>query len=536
MIELLKGNTISIGLDIGSHSVKLVEVKKTSKEIFFTNCAVKDLPLESKGEKSSVSLIAGTVKELFKENNIRPGKATLVVSGPQTAVRYISVPLMPKHELKEAVKWQAKKHIPFPIDTAVVDFQLAGEIIEEGTKKFGIIVAAAERNLIENQLTVMKEAGLKPLGISTIPHALRQSIQRIPGTGKGLIALIDIGASKTSMSILKDNNLKFTREIATAGNAFTRAILEAATLEGVDLVFEGAEDIKKEYGIPGDDDNLDKGNLPLQKISFMMRPVLERLLNDINRSFEFYKNQYKEEEKIDRIFISGGGSELKGLKEYIADKLGIKVEFLTPFKDKMSVFTIASGLAIGKAGDISLLPEEYKHSARILLQKYSPAVLACLVFFLLCGLYIKMNAVCNGYKKELSLKKARLAGLQSANIRLIQLEENRKWLNHVQALIPKTADKHPPLGEILQEISHIVPKNTTLTCLSFQTKEKGKELTLKGITFGGNAEIIDSILEITEGLEMSPFFSNIRLIFSEKNNEYNKQGADFEVVCRAQVK
>ena len=524
----------SVGLDIGTHSIKLVELKNSLKGVILTNFVVKDLPPEAREEKRSVEVLAKFIKEIFVEENINPQKVTIAVSGPRVVIRHITVPLMPKNELKEAVKWQTKKLIPFPLDRAVLDFQLLGEIVSEGTSKFDIVVAAADRELVENQLAIIKEAGLTPGGISTISNALWHSFQKIPEAGKELTAIIDIGATKTSINILKDNRLKFTREISTAGNSFTNAIEEAATLEGNSLDFEEAEEIKKEYGIPKpDNEKVKDNNITLQKISFGMRPVLERILLEINQSFEFYNGQFKEE-KLKKIFLSGGGARLKGLKEYLTDQLGIEIELLIPFKDMTSNFAIATGLAMGKAEEINLLPEEYSLGTRMLLQIRAPVVFACLVFILLSFLYIKMNVTSEKYRKDLSLKEKKLALLQSDSIRLFQLEENRKRLKKEKALISKVVLDQPFWGEILKEISHIIPAETTLTALSFRTKEAEKEIQLEGVAFGEDSEIVKSIIEIIEGMEKSPFFSDIQLFSSRENNEYNKQGANFEFVCRIQ--
>ncbi len=528
----------SIGLDIGSHSIKMVELRHTPKGVFLTNFAVKELPSEP-----GADVIAEKIKELFREKNIKARKVTIGVSGSQVAIRHISLPSMPKKELKEAVRWEARKFISFPPERAIVEFQLLGEAVEEGVKKLDLMVAVADGDLIESQLALIKGAGLEPVGVSIIPYALWHCMQTIPpvyrihGTGrearKGVTALIDIGAKKTNISIVKDNRLQFTREIATAGNAFTEAVKEAATLEGAALDFGKAEEVKKEYAIPKEEGvEGAKGHVPLQKISFVMRPVLERLSTEIKRSFDFYKSQFKEEAEGRRIFICGGGAGLKGLKEYLADQLGTEVELLTPFKDVAPNLAIAIGLALGRARELNLLPEEYRLTPEVLLKRYAPVALACLVFFVLFGIYLRMDATCTRYGKQIALKETRLAGLQSADRKLVQLKENKKRLDQDKALLPRVALEQPQWREVLKEISHIVPKKTVLTHMSFRTKDTAKELRLKGVTFGGDAKIAERILEIMQGLEKSPLFLDVRLSSSEENNEYSMPGANFELVCK----
>ena len=381
-------------------------------------------------------------------------------------------------------------------------------------------------------MAIVKEAGLKIAGVGIVPHALWHSIQTIPEAREGVCALIDIGAAKTSINIVKDNRLEFTREITTAGNAFTAVIEEGGTLEGAVLDFAGAEEIKKEYGIPGEEDvEAAKGHVPLKNISFAMRPVLERLLNEINRSFEYYKSQITEEETIKQIFISGGGAGLKGLKEYLADQLDTRVELLSLFEGMASDSVVATGLALGKAKEINLLPGEFRLAPVMLLQRHSPVILGCLAAFVLFGIFFKMDATTTRYEEELTLKKAELAELQSASTGLFQLEETRKRLDQQKALLPKAALEYPSYGEILNVISRIIPGKTTLTGLSVQTKGTVKELRLKGVTFGGDSQVMESIVKIMEGLEKSPFFKDVRLSSSAENKEYSEQAGSFELRC-----
>jgi len=304
-------------------------------------------------------------------------------------------------------------------------------------------------------------------------------------------------------------------------------------LEGAVLDFGKAEEVKKECGIPKEKEGVGgvKGHIPLQKISFVMRPVLERLSAEIKRSFDFYKSQCKKED-IGRIFISGGGARLKGLREYLADQLGTEVDLLTPFKDMAPDLVTATGLALGRAKELNLLPEKYRLTPVVLLKRYSSVALACLVFFVLLGIWLRMDMTCNKYGKQLTLKETRLAGLQSADRKLGQLKENKKRLDQDKALLPGVTVKQPQWKKILKEISYIVPKKTVLTHLVFRTKDTGKEMRLKGIAFGGDAKIVESILEIMQGLENSPLFLDVRLSSSEESNEYNMPGANFELACK----
>ena len=150
----------SIGLDIGSHSIKLVELRHTVKGVFFTHFAVKDLPPEA-GEEGGRDVIAEKIRELFREQKIKTQKVTIGAGGAQVAIRRISLPVMPKKELKEAVRWEARKFVSFAPEKFIVDFQVLGEIVKDGARKFDLMVAAAEREFIETSWPLLKKQDLK---------------------------------------------------------------------------------------------------------------------------------------------------------------------------------------------------------------------------------------------------------------------------------------------------------------------------------------------------------------------------------------
>ena len=199
-IKMLKRTKTSIGLDIGSHSIKMVEVKLSPASSFMTNFSIKKLPHEP-----SSDIIAENIKELFQEKNIKAKNVTIGVSGANVAIRHLRLPAMPKSELKEAVRWETKKLISFPPDKAIIEFQILGDIIEEEINKLDLLVTAVDANFIKDQLSVFKNADLKITGISTIPHGLWHCLQTISEANKGIVALIDIGAKKTTISIVKNN-------------------------------------------------------------------------------------------------------------------------------------------------------------------------------------------------------------------------------------------------------------------------------------------------------------------------------------------
>lgn len=559
MLEIFKRTQTSIGLDIGSHSIKVVELRETIQGTSLINFAAKELPPRTEGEEIDRSLVAKTIKELFQEEKVETNKVALAVGGPHVVIRRITLPIMPQKELKEAVRWEARKFISFPIEKAIVDFDVLGEVIEEGLRKLDLMVGAIEPEAVQEQLAIIKAADLKPVGITAIPLAMWHAFQKsVEGQENGAAAIIDIGATNTNIVVIKDGKLQFSRQIGTAGNSFTEVIKEVTISEGDRLDAVQAEAVKREHGIPQEGE-LDKAvdKVSLRQILFLLRPVLERLVTEIRRSLEFYKSQFKEE-GIRKILLCGGGARLKGLEGYLAHELGTEVKLFNPLKDMVwdtpaihdeqlyqmpASLTVAAGLALGRAQEVNLLPEEYKLATRLLLQKVAVAAAGCLIILVLSGMYYRMYSRSVRYEAKLSAKEIELAGLQSVNARLLELVAAKRRLKQERALLPEFALNEPLWPDVLKAISQAVPANATLLGLSLEGEGSGartpkrdqgtetKQLRLKGIIFGDDPQVVRTMVEMMEALENLPFFSDVRLSSCGKNTEYGECG-EFELLTR----
>ena len=239
----------TIGLDIGSHSIKLVGIKMASKGTILTHAGIKIIPYGA--EREDLNLISETIKSLYREVGLKPGKVRLTVSGSGVIIRRITIPSMPKAELKEAIRWEIKGHLPFPVESAKIDFNILEEFVEDNVKKLDIVVVACPGSLIDRTLSIAKGAGLQPTHLNVDPFILWNALLVFDRLGKGgIVALIDLGSNKTGIHIFKDEFLQFSREVTPAGEDITRAIMEGiVSEEEPHFLYERAEKIKHEIAI-----------------------------------------------------------------------------------------------------------------------------------------------------------------------------------------------------------------------------------------------------------------------------------------------
>jgi len=306
-----------IGLDIGSHSVKLVGFKMTSKGPFLTRAGIKEIPYGR--EQEDLSFISEVIKALYREVGLNPGKVRLTVSGPEINVRRITLPSMPKTELQEAARWELKEQLSFPIESARIDFHVLNELVEGDLKKLDLITVACPNQRIDQVLAIAAKAGLQPTHLDVTPFALWNALLHFYGlAGEEEVALLDLGAEKTGIHIFHNGVLQFSREVTPAGADVTQAIVEGiGSGEEPSLLYERAEKIKREIGIPAETspEKVEGESIPVTKISFLIRPVMETLTAEISRSLDYYTNQFHIE-RINRLLLTGGGANLKNLTSY----------------------------------------------------------------------------------------------------------------------------------------------------------------------------------------------------------------------------
>lgn len=550
----------TIGLDIGSHSIKLVGLKMTLKGPVITHAGIKEIPYGE--DRKDLDFISETVKSLYREIGLQPGKVRLTVSGSGVFIRQITIPSMPKAELKEAVRWEIKEYLPFPVESAQIDFFILHEFIEDNVKKLDVIVVACPKNLIDRTLSIAEGAGLKPVHLDICPFAIWNAMLISGQLAKEeVIALIDLGDEKTVIHLFRNGVLQFAREITPAGEDITRAIMEGIVSDKEPhFIYERAEKIKQEMDIfsKTPHEKIGDKSIDFSKISFLVRPVIERLTVEIGRSLEYYKNQFHVE-RIDRLLLTGGGSNLVDIASCLSGELRLPVEQFIPFRKILfdskkidpqvsqllepvsALFTVATGIALPETRRIELLPAKPAYWSMARMEKLIPIVSSIVTLIVFLWIFLHMSGQMSVIKKEYDEKMTKVKMLEALQAELIVLKDKENRMKQDLSLIPSSVIIQVPFQEVLHEVGRIVPDNVTVTLLSVQdgsdtskketqTKE-GKGLQIKGIAFGSDLQCLTALAQIIERLEKSPLFKNARLVTADENKLYNQPATEFEIVC-----
>lgn len=335
-----------VGLDVGTSSVKIIQLKPSGNQWQLAAMGMAEIPndsLEVKNQDVQRSTIIESIKRVFKESGIKTKKVVTSLSGDSVIIRYVKLPFMTAEELRGAIQKEAEQYIPLNIDQVVLDFQILGETQEDGQKKLDVLLVAAKIDVVDQHLSMLKSAGLSPIIIDVDAFALQNAyeINRLEPTEE-TVALINLGASLSTINILEGSNTRFTRDIPVAGNDFTKEIQKEFNLK-----FSEAEELKKSHGaISMEEDDFSLSSVSQKddrvlRMSDAMTPVLNKLLGEIRRSFDYYETQARKK-TVERVILLGGSARLKNVNRFLANKLGIPVEHFAAFRNVEPLKTVDS--------------------------------------------------------------------------------------------------------------------------------------------------------------------------------------------------
>lgn len=335
---LLRPRIEAVGLEIGSASIKMVELSGNPPSL--KNLSIRPTPpgVIQEGLIIEPAALVDTIKEMLAEMRTRKRYVVTAASNLAVITRTLQVPKMPLRQLEEAVRWEAERYIPFPIDEVVLDYAplVNLEDIPDGAQ-MDVVVGAARQETVASLVEALKAVGLEPLIIDVKPFAgLRTLDSRLRASDREPITLfLEIGAESSALVLTRGERLLLNRVINLSGKDFTAAISKTFNLDPV-----AAEDAKRNYGlatIPTEDEDLlldfdaECERFNPARMYDAIRPVLVELTTELRRSLEFFRVQVGDL-GVDQGFVAGGGSKLRSLVPLLADTLGIPLEIADPWQ------------------------------------------------------------------------------------------------------------------------------------------------------------------------------------------------------------
>ncbi|MBI4239785.1 type IV pilus assembly protein PilM [Candidatus Uhrbacteria bacterium] len=320
-----------IGVDIGTSSIKLIELQKNTEGTFslITYGMVERFNHDVKlGEKEDPMLIARTIKLITEKGGFTVKQATAALPTFLVFTSLISLPQMSKDELDSAIRWEAKKIIPLPLEDIVLDYKMVNQIAEKGGLSFGkkkpehdkedlkILLTGAGKETVQKYSDIFLHSGLTLTSLETEMFALSRALV---GNDPGEIMIVEIGASITDIIVVESGVPFLGRSIETGGHALTRAIMSSLNINE-----KRAEQLKRDVGITTGE-NSGAGEVPN-----LLKETVEPIVHEIRYTIDLYKSHSvtpspKATGNIEKIILTGGTALMPGLREHIATALDMRV-------------------------------------------------------------------------------------------------------------------------------------------------------------------------------------------------------------------
>ena len=307
-----------VGLDIGSRSVKVAEITDSKNGPKLKRFGMADIPAGAIGDGaiSDPASAAEAIRQLFKSSNVKETNVAVSIGGYSVIVKKINVQTMPEEQLQETIHFEAEQYIPFDISDVNLDFQILGEN-ENNSSQMSVFLVAAKKEMVNDYINLVTLAGLTPCIIDVEAFALQNIFEANYDIEDENVALIDIGASKTSLNILKGNSSVFMRDVALGCLQVNQKIMSL-----LDCSYDQAELLK--FGETS-------AKMSAEELNQIISSVVTDWCTEIRRALDFFYTNYPDDQ-IKRIILSGGGAHIAEFRKLLATESSAQVEILDPFK------------------------------------------------------------------------------------------------------------------------------------------------------------------------------------------------------------
>lgn len=309
------------GLDIGSSSVKMVELENKSNGLTLSALGFENLPDETiiDGQIMELNTVSSVIQSVCSNSRSSADRVVTGVSGHSVIIKNIVLPPMSADELEESIDWHAEEHIPYDLADVSLDYQVTAS----DSDSTNVLIAACKRERIDNICQAIQLAGKQPQVIDVDTFALQNCYEyNYQPRENQVVTLLNIGASTMNVNIVKGTRSLFSRDITVGGSQFTDVIQR-----NLGVSFQQAEALKR--GVSGVAEGVEE-----TAIEPLVDNVTELVAMEIQKTFDFYRATTEDNDTVvEKILISGGGSKLNGLAQELSARLEIPVEVLDPFRN-----------------------------------------------------------------------------------------------------------------------------------------------------------------------------------------------------------
>ena len=524
-----------IGLDIGSNSIKVVELVKTSQGIELKNANIISIKTKD-GRPKEENILSALTEAIAPFEKLTKSQLVVSMPGRSVIVRHFKVPSVGASRIRQIIKYEAQQQVPFPLEEVIWDYQILEEDDKTATE-INIVLVAVKSGLINDLLARISGVGIAADLIEATSFAVFSCAKFNDALDNGPIVLIDIGATSANISVTKGKQLVFTRSIHIAGNDITKAIQKERSI--------GFEDAEK--------DKFKKEDLNAAV------SVLETLSGEIHRSISFYMSQMDRKSEFRKIVLTGQASNLKEIAVFLSNNLKLRVVELTPFLNILisnktmlhitgqnpNAWSVAIGAALTALNEsdtkANLLPPEIimeKELKKKRIPLIMSAILSIVIFMTVHIFTVQSYAI-----KDSKLQRTSdiLKNHDSFIPRIKELKEERTKIKQRLQISKSVIFKRDLWLRTLMEISRLTPSNIVISQFfpvdaSIVNQPDEMEMRMRGemelrtnrrptvskpvnakeesnvLSLVGIADTYPAIDNFISRLKFSPYFEDVKLI------------------------
>lgn len=529
LLKFKAANQRIVSIDFGSSSIKIAHLEARGNKFALLAYIVKEID----SAQRSTEELGTELKEALSANSINTKEAFLSISNPeQVFIKKLTLPQMPKDELLEAVKWKLKGEFTFAPDESIAGLQIVREYTDsQAAKKIELFCIFAKRESINKYLSIAASAGLKPLRVSSNAFNYSGILNAITPVLK-VCAILDIGHTHSEILIYQDNKLSFLRGLNFSTSRLSASLVQTLITDKGKVAIDPqrGRQIMRQYGIISDESVKLEDDIRAGQIIPLMRPLLEILVKELDRSFDFF-NSESALGAPQVLYLTGGGANLNNLSNYLSDQLKIRVEKLPLPQEVLEAKNInpdallrdsnqlsaAIGLGLTGAG-INLLPPEIKSQKAELIQKSTLRVAAIAVSAIFIFSWFVVSFQTNDYKKRLKIAQLHLQSLEEVKGLKQMVEQRQNYVDMIH-------DGKVPSGGLLKLIGALIPASIILD--EFDFNELNHSMYIKGVVAADAGSVEKLLTDFMNALEDSDFVNEANLLGSKEDQGVH----NFEIEC-----
>lgn len=511
-----------IAIEFASSAVKLVQIKTVGKR--FHLLETRTAPVAPYEDPASArEALKQAAIQAFSGIDVSRHTVFLLTNSLQTYFGTFVIPMIAQKDVKDTIKWKVKDELPFSIDEAKLDYKIIPMPNQKKDPRQTVLVTAIPNSVYEVLSGILREVGCTTFQIanaafevSNLPYAFAQSTRH-------LVAVVDIGHRITEIALYAGGRLDFLRKISFGGELLSQSLTQPIVTDKgrITLSIEEADQARHDTVLLGSENqNLIAGKIEASKLYPLIRPSLQKLTGELRRSFDFYSQEHGE--GIERIFLTGGGSRLKGFLQFIEQTLEVPVKPIYFFQDLQIADKLREEDLNTYYRPISVILDRYdtqKFGLPNLLQMGGRAVkffsyrqtviAACTAFVLLFASLIWQTS---SITHKTTALRSQIANLQPGYEEAQKVKAIRQKSMQVKALVSHVFSKEPYWEDVFQELSQVFPKEVTLTEFSYQ---RGLFIMKGKFPIGSEEGLLSTSLSQVEG----PIFRKTSLAESNRDSK-----------------